>query len=88
MSVIITAPSAGSLKITNSSASPQSSYLCNLESTIVSGDPFYNTINIANSNQQNIYSVSLNKLTTVGPSGAGSFTLQNAVDAISSLIIH
>jgi hypothetical protein len=88
MSVIITSPVVGSLKINNSSASPQSNYLCNLQTVNVDGNPFSQSVSILNELQQPIYSVSINMLTSVGASGATNFTLQNAVDAIASLIMH
>lgn len=85
MAVIITAPVTGSLKIFNSSASPQSNYLCNLQTMNISGDPFNQAVNIANSEQQTIYSVKLSNLSLVGAASVG--TLQAAVDAIATLIM-
>lgn len=87
MSIIVSAPIVGSLKINNSSASPLSMYLCNLKTVTVNGDFSSGMVNILNQNGQPLIQLPLNKLTTVGASGAGSFTMQNAVDAISSLII-
>lgn len=87
MAILITAPVTGSLKITNTSASPQSNYLCNLQTAGVTGDALNLAVNITNNNGYNLAYIPLNKLTNVGASGAGSFTLQNAVDAISSLIM-
>lgn len=88
MSIIITSPVAGSLKITNSSASPQSNYLCNLQTINVSGNPFFQQVNLANEQQQTIVSFPLTQLATIGGVAASGFTLQQAVDAISLLIIH
>lgn len=87
MAIIVTSPITGSLKINNSSASPMSSYLCNLKTVTVNGDFSSGMVNILNQNGQPLIQLPLNKLTIVGASGAGSFTMQNAVDAISSLII-
>ena len=89
MAIIVTsAGSQGSILVNNSSASPQVSCYTNLYTTTVSGDAFQQTVNILNSNQQNIVSLPIKAL-TVGSSGSfsGAGGLQNAVLAINSLII-
>lgn len=92
MAIIISSPSPGSLKITNNalSASPQTQYLCNLQTVTVYGQltvPAEQDIFIANSNQQVIFQTKLANISNIGASGFG-FTIQQAVDAIASLIIH
>lgn len=88
MAIIITSPAAGSLKINNSSASPQSQYLCNLVSTVVVGDPINQSVAIQNAEGGVMFSVQVKRLTTVAASSPAFWTIGNAVDAISSLIIH
>lgn len=87
MSIIITSPVVGSLKIQNTSASPQSNYLCNNQTVNVQGDPFYQAVNILNSQQQVIVQLPLSKIATIAASTM-SFNLQQAVDQISALIMH
>ncbi len=91
MAILITSPVAGSLKITNTgtSASPQTQYFCNLQTVTVYGQltvPAEQDIYIANEQQQTIWQAKLSNLTNIGASGF-NFTLQNAVDAIASLIM-
>ncbi len=86
MALIITSAGTHSLRVDNSAASPQANYLCNMDTVNVIGDVFQQAVVIQNSNGQVISTFPINQLTTVGASGAGSFTLQNGVDAIASLI--
>lgn len=89
MSYLITSPTAGSLKITNTAASPQSNYLCNNTTVNIIGDVFLQQVNILNSEQQLIQGIPLNKITTIAASTPVSgFNLQQAVDTIAALIIH
>jgi len=90
MAILITSPAVGSLKVTNTSASPRSYYLCNNQTVNVYGDPNYQqNVIIANELQQTIFEAKLTDISTIGASvPAGGFTIQNAVDAIASLIIH
>jgi hypothetical protein len=85
MGIIITAPKTGSLQIQNTSASPQSNYLCNLATDNVVGDGFVQTVNIYNSNQQLIQSFPVSKITNIG-GVPFSGTLQTAVDDIALLL--
>lgn len=86
MAIIITAPVTGSLRINNSSASPTTNVLCNLSTVNVVGDVFQQAVNIQNNLGQVLQVIPLKSLTSVGASGSIS-TLQNAIDAISSLIM-
>lgn len=90
MAILITSPSPGSLKVTNTAASPLTNYLCNNETVNVYGEPNnQQEVYIANSNQQVIFSAKVSDITTIAASvPVGGFTLQNAIDAIASLIIH
>lgn len=90
MAIIITSPTVGSLKITNTSASPQSNYLCNNQTVNVNGDPNnQQQVYITNELQQIIFEAKISNITTIGASTpAGGFNIQQAVDAIASLIIH
>lgn len=89
MAIIITAPSQGSLKINNSAASPQSNYLCNLQTVTVSGDVFNQAVDISNELQQVIVSLPINKITTIAASTPVlGYNLQQAVDSIAALIIN
>lgn len=89
MAIIVSSPVAGSLRINNSSASPQSNYLCNLQTVNIIGNVFQQAVDIQNSNGQVIVELPLKNITNIGASGVGAFpTLQNAVDAISSLVMH
>lgn len=85
--ITVTSPVAGSLKITKSSASPQSNYLCNNQTVNVQGDPFLQAVNILNSNQQVIVALPISQIATIAASTM-SFNLQQAVDQISALIMH
>jgi hypothetical protein len=85
MAIVIASPKTGSLAITNTSASPQTNYLCNLATDNVIGDPFYQIVAIQNSNQQVMVQVPLNKITSIG-GVAFSGTLQQAVDDIANLL--
>ncbi len=85
----ITSPVAGSLKIQNSSASPQSNYLCNNQTVNVQGDPFYQAVSILNSNQQTIIQLPLLNIATIAASTpVNGFSLQQAVTEIANLIMH
>jgi hypothetical protein len=90
MSILITAPVTGSLKIQNTSASPQTNYLCNLQTVNVSGNYNYpNHVSIANSNQQIIFDTNVSSISTIAASTpAGGFNLQQAITEISNLIMH
>lgn len=87
MAIIITSPVQGSLKVTNSSASPVDSFYCNLQTIAVEGAPFDQSVSLVNSNGQNIVNFKLSNISTIGASGTTNFTLNNAVDAIASLIM-
>lgn len=90
MATIITSPVAGSLKITTTSASPQSRFLCNLQTASVFGSLNYpQHIFISNADQLNIFDVGLANITSIGASGSAVFSgsIQNAIDAIASLIM-
>ncbi len=88
MSIIISSPVAGSLKINNTSASPMNQYLCNLKTVTVNGDYGSNTARIINENGQPIIQIPYMQITSIGASGfGGNWSLVNAVDAIASLII-
>lgn len=86
MAIILTAPKQGSLQVLNTAASPQSNYLCNLDTVIVIGNPWEQSVAIENFMEQVIMVLPLSKLQSIGASG-GPFTLPNAVDAIASLIV-
>ena len=89
MSILITSPVAGSLKIQNTSASPQTNYLCNLQTVNVNGNYQYpNHVFIQNSNQQVIFDANLSDITTIAASTpAGGFNLQQVITEISNLIM-
>lgn len=89
MAILITAPAAGSLKIQNTSASPQTNYLCNNQTVNVYGNYLYpNTVFIANSEQQVIFQANLTSISTIAASSpAGGFNLQQAVTEIANLIM-
>lgn len=88
MAIIITSPVTGSLKINNNSASPQSNYLCNLQTVNIIGNVFQQAVDIQNSNGQVIVELPLKNISNIGASGSAVFpTLQNAVDAIASLVM-
>jgi len=88
MAILVTSPVQGSLKINNSSASPQSQYFCNLQTVNIIGDVFQQAVDIQNSNGQVMIALPLNKITNIGASGSPQvFSLQSAVDAISSLVM-
>ncbi len=87
MAILVTSPAAGSLRITNTAASPMTNVLCNLYTVNVIGDVFQQAVNIQNSNGQVMQVIPISQLTTVSASVPSSWTLQNAVDAISSLIV-
>ena len=63
------------------------SVLCNLYTVNVIGDVYLQAVNIQNSQSQVIQSIPIAGLSTVSASTPTSWTLQNAVDAISSLIV-
>ena len=86
MSIIVTSPVVGSLKINNSSASPQSNYLVNNQTVNVVGDVFQQAVNILNSNQQVIVALPLAKITQISAS-TQAFGLQFAVDSIATLLM-
>lgn len=86
MSIIVSSPVVGSLKIQNTSASPQSNYLANNQTVNIVGDVFQQSVNILNSNQQVIVALPLNKITQIAAS-TQSFGLQFAVDAIATMIM-
>lgn len=89
MSILITASPQGTLKITNSSASPQSNYLTNLQTVGVIGNAQSLTVAITNSEGANLAEWKLSDIAGVGASGSftGANGLQNAVSAINSLIV-
>ena len=89
MSILITAPVTGSLKIQNTSASPQTNYFCNNQTVNVYGNYLYpNTVFIANSNQQVIFEANLSAISTIAASSpAGGFNLQQAITEIANLIM-
>ncbi len=87
MAIIISSPASGSIRIQNTAASPMTNVLCNLYTVNVIGDPFQQAVAIQNSNGQVMQVIPISQLTTVSASVPSSWTLQNAVDAISSLII-
>lgn len=90
MAILITSPTVGSLKITNTAASPQTNYLCNNQTVNVYGEPNnQQEVYIANSNQQVIWSSKVVNISTIAASTpVGGFTLQQAITEISNLIIH
>lgn len=89
MSILITAPVTGSLKIQNTSASPQTNYLCNLQTVNVNGNYLYpNHVFIQNSNQQVIFDANISLISTIAASTpAGGFNLQQVITEISNLIM-
>ncbi len=88
MALIITSAGSNSLKVNDSSASPQANYLSNLNSVNVIGDVFQQAVVLQNSNGQVMSTFPLSELATVAASTPTSWTLQNAVDAVASLIIN
>jgi len=86
MSIIITAPTVGSLKVANSSASPQNSYYCNLKTVSVQGDPFLQNVNVINMEGTPLLSIPVKNIALIGAS-ASPFSLQVACDDIAALII-
>jgi hypothetical protein len=89
MGILITAPTTGSLKITNTAASPQTNYLCNLQTVNVSGNYNYpNRVSIANSNQQVIFDANVSSITTIAASTpTDGFNLQQVITEIANLIM-
>lgn len=89
MAILITSPVTGSLKITNTAASPQSYYLANNQTVNVYGNYLYpNQVFIANSNQQVIFQANVSGITTIAASTpAGGYNLQQAIDNIATLIM-
>lgn len=87
MAIIITSAGTHSLRVNNSAASPQANYLCNMDTINVIGDVYAQSVAIQNSNGQVMQSIPIAQLTTVAASTPTSWTLQNAVQAIASLII-
>lgn len=85
MAIIVTSAGSHSIRITNSSASPQSNVFCNMSTINVIGDVYQQAVNLQNSNGQVVQVIPLKQLTTVAASTPT--TLQMAVDAIASLII-
>ncbi len=87
MAITISSPAAGSLKITNTAASPMSNYLCNLKTVQVGANANSGEIYIQNELSQNIFTVQRVDLTTVAASTPTFWTFENAVAALASLII-
>ncbi len=87
MAIIVTSAGSHSLQVRNTSASPQSNYLCNLATINVSGDPFYGIVNIQNSNGQVMQAIPIASLQTVAASTPTNWTIGDATAAIASLII-
>jgi hypothetical protein len=90
MAILISSPVTGSLKITNTAASPLSNYLVNNSTVNVGGDPNnQQQVFITNEQQDIIFQTKVSNITTIGASTpAGGFTMQNAIDAIASLLMH
>jgi hypothetical protein len=86
MAIIITSAGTHSLKVNNSAASPQASYLCNLDTVSVVGDVYQQAVNLQNSNGQVMAVFPVSELTTVAASSPASWTLQNAIQAVASLV--
>lgn len=90
MAVIISSTTPGSIKVFNTSASPQSSYWDNLSTVNVYGSiypPQEQDVILANNMQQVIMQFQLSKIASIGTS-ASPMTLQTAVDALHTLISH
>lgn len=90
MAILLSAPTIGSLKVQNTSASPMTMYICNLKTVTVTGDFSSNNVQVLNANGQPLLQIPVNKITNIGSSGANFgnvFSMDNAIAAVSSLII-
>lgn len=86
MAILISSPKSGSLKVQNTAASPQSSYLTNLSTCIVAGDYSANQVTITNNDNQLLAGFPLSQISTISAS-VQSFGMQWAVDSIATLIM-